>query len=60
MSQQCAIDLINKQKWLDPVSETMLQAVLKAFKTGGEFGRKFKNFLPGTWLEHPLHPILTR
>ena len=44
MRQQCAFDSINKQKWLDPVSETMLPAVLKAIKAGREFGRKLKTF----------------
>ena len=59
MFQKAAIDLIEKQEWLDKTAETIQPAVLKAYKAGGETGRKLKNFLHGTWLGHPLHPLLT-
>ncbi len=59
MIQKSALDLIEKQEWLDNTADVVQPAVLKAFEAGGEAGRKLKNFLHGTWLGHPLHPLLT-
>ena len=59
MIQKSAIDLIEKQEWLDKTADAVQPAVLQAFEAAGETGRKLKNFLHGTWLGHPLHPILT-
>ena len=57
MIQKSAIDLIEKQQWLDETADIIQPAILKAFNSGGEAGRKLKNFLYGTWLGHPLHPV---
>ncbi|MFN2452846.1 MAG: Rieske 2Fe-2S domain-containing protein [Pyrinomonadaceae bacterium] len=59
MAKEMAIELINKQDWLDKASEEIQPVVTNAFKAGGEAGQKVKNFLHGTWLGHPLHPVLT-
>lgn len=59
MIQKTAINLIEKQEWLDKTADTIQPAVLKIYEAGGEAGRKLKNFLHGTWLGHPLHPLLT-
>lgn len=59
MIQKTAINLIEKQEWLDDTAEAIQPVVLKAFEAGGETGRVLKNFLHGTWLGHPLHPALT-
>lgn len=59
MNQKFTVDLIEKQEWLDKAADAVQPAVLHAFEAGGEAGRKLKNFLHGTWLGHPLHPLLT-
>ena len=59
MIQKSAIDLIEKQQWLDTIGDAVQPAVLNAFKAGGTAGQKIKNFLHGTWLGHPLHPVIT-
>lgn len=59
MIQKSAIDLIEKQEWLDKTADVVQPAVLNAFSAAGETGRKLKNFLHGTWLGHPLHPVIT-
>ena len=59
MAQSTALDLIDKQNWIDPVADRVQKAVGKAFEAAGEPGRKVKNFLHGTWLGHPLHSALT-
>src|SRR5438105_9531268 len=52
-------DLIARQNWLKPV-ETVLGAVADTtFNKLMPFSQKVRNFLHGTWLGHPLHPVLT-
>lgn len=45
--------------WIEQTAAAVQPAVLNAFEKGGKAGQKVKNFLHGTWLGHPLHPILT-
>jgi nitrite reductase/ring-hydroxylating ferredoxin subunit/uncharacterized membrane protein len=59
MSQNNPIDLIEKQEWLGKVADAVQPLILDAFKAGGEAGQQLKNILHGTWLGHPLHPVLT-
>jgi nitrite reductase/ring-hydroxylating ferredoxin subunit/uncharacterized membrane protein len=51
--------VIDKQDALDTASDALQPAVTDLFKAGGESGQAVKNFLHGTWLGHPLHPVLT-
>lgn len=53
------IDFAESPAWLESTAETIQPAVLNAFESAGKPGEKLKNFLHGTWLGHPLHPILT-
>ena len=50
---------IERQEWMAPLEERLQRAVTGAFAAGGPAGRAVKNFLHGTWLGHPLHPVLT-
>ena len=50
---------IERQEWMAPVEDALQRAVAGAFEAGGVAGRAVKNFLHGTWLGHPLHPVLT-
>ncbi|HKQ05485.1 MAG TPA: Rieske 2Fe-2S domain-containing protein [Blastocatellia bacterium] len=59
MSSNVAIQLIDKQAWLDVVADSLQPAIAETFQAGGIAGRKIKNFLHGTWLGHPLHSVLT-
>lgn len=59
MSENTAIDLITRQDWLDAAGDRVQPAILNAFEAGGEAGQEIKNFLHGTWLGHPLHPVIT-
>lgn len=51
--------VIDKQDALDTAADALQPAVTDLFKAGGEAGQAAKNFLHGTWLGHPLHPVLT-
>lgn len=51
--------VIDKQEALEAASDALQPVVTNAFKAGGEAGQTVKNFLHGTWLGHPLHPVLT-
>jgi nitrite reductase/ring-hydroxylating ferredoxin subunit len=54
-----AVDLLARQKWLGQASETVQQAIQSIFKAGGSAAQPIADFLHGTWLGHPLHPVLT-
>ena len=47
---------IAEQHWLDAVGDPLQQGIHDLF---GEKGRGLKDVLHGTWLGHPLHPVLT-
>jgi nitrite reductase/ring-hydroxylating ferredoxin subunit/uncharacterized membrane protein len=51
--------VIDNQDALDNASDVLQPAVTDLFRSGGEAGQAVKNFLHGTWLGHPLHPVLT-
>ena len=53
-----AIDrFLEGQRWLEPLSEALQRAAAAIFR--GRAGRGLKTLLNGTWLGHPLHPVLT-
>jgi len=57
MSNEIIFDTIAKQEWLEAASDPVSKAIRGLFP--GEAGRTIKNALHGTWLGHPLHPVLT-
>jgi len=46
-----------EQEWIDPFAGAVQDAVGKALE--GEVGERVADVLHGTWLGHPLHPVLT-
>jgi len=50
---------VEHQHWLEPIADGLQRAVMAAYETGGVAGRRIRDFLHGTWLGHPLHPVLT-
>ena len=56
---EAAIEAIERQDWLDVVGDRLQKAVAAAFGAGGDAGRRVRDFLHGTWLGHPLHPVMT-
>jgi nitrite reductase/ring-hydroxylating ferredoxin subunit/uncharacterized membrane protein len=54
-----AVRAIERQDGLRPAEDALQRAIAAAFRAGGAGGRMVKNFLHGTWLGHPLHPVLT-
>ena len=59
MKPETIIDVIAHQEWLGTAGDAIQPAVIQAFEAGGATGQKIKNFLHGTWLGHPLHPMIT-
>lgn len=59
MATEAVIKAIDRQDWLEKASEAINPVIIEAFKAGGETGQEIKNALHGTWLGHPLHPVLT-
>ena len=50
---------IDRQRWLEPVADFLQKIVAGSYKLVGSPGRALKTFVHGTWLGHPLHPVLT-
>jgi nitrite reductase/ring-hydroxylating ferredoxin subunit/uncharacterized membrane protein len=59
MATSTALTTVEHQQWLETVSEKVQPAITHTFAAGGPLGRALKNFLHGTWLGHPLHPVVT-
>ncbi len=53
------MDVIDRQRWLDSISDPLQKAITGAYKDGGAAGQAIANFMNGVWLGHPLHPVLT-
>jgi nitrite reductase/ring-hydroxylating ferredoxin subunit/uncharacterized membrane protein len=56
---EAAVESLERQDWLEPLADNLQRAVVAAFRAAGETGRRVRDFLHGTWLGHPLHPVLT-
>ncbi|HZT58253.1 MAG TPA: Rieske 2Fe-2S domain-containing protein [Pyrinomonadaceae bacterium] len=59
MASEALLNVIDRQDFLEQASEAIQPAVTGAFEAAGPAGQEVKNFLHGTWLGHPLHPVLT-
>ena len=55
---QTTLENIERQDWVEQGSESVQQAVNSAYSAGGSRGQQIANFLNGTWLGHPLHPVV--
>lgn len=53
------IDAAQSPDWVENAAAAIQPAVINAFESAGKAGATAKNLLHGTWLGHPLHPILT-
>ena len=53
------MDTVARQEWLDPASDSVKRARDDALHPPGRAGTWLDNLLNGTWLGHPLHPVLT-
>jgi hypothetical protein len=56
---EAAVENLERQDWLEPLADSLQRAAVAAFQAAGETGRRVRDFLHGTWLGHPLHPVLT-
>jgi nitrite reductase/ring-hydroxylating ferredoxin subunit/uncharacterized membrane protein len=54
-----AVTAIEQQPWLDRLADRLAAAVGAAFDAAGPAGHRLRDVLHGTWLGHPLHPVLT-
>lgn len=59
MNSEAITNKIGEQEWLEPLEEGLQKGVASVFSVGGEVGKRAQNFLHGTWLGHPLHPVVT-
>jgi nitrite reductase/ring-hydroxylating ferredoxin subunit/uncharacterized membrane protein len=59
MATDRAIQLINRQHWLEPLADRLQSSLNDGFAAAGPAGQEVANTLHGVWLGHPLHPVLT-
>src|SRR5438445_12845196 len=53
-----AVDrFLERQRWLEPLADFLQKIAAAIYK--GTAGHALKSFLNGTWLGHPLHPVIT-
>ena len=50
-------ELVGSQKWIDGAAKPVEKAIHGLFES--DAGRTTRDALNGTWLGHPLHPVLT-
>ena len=53
------VSRVGRQEWLDRPSYRLEHARTFVFASCGRARERVSNFLHGTWLGHPLHPMLT-
>jgi nitrite reductase/ring-hydroxylating ferredoxin subunit/uncharacterized membrane protein len=59
MGKRVVVDVVGQQEWLEPLADTLEEALGGVFGAMGSQGQGVKNFLHGVWLGHPLHPVIT-
>jgi nitrite reductase/ring-hydroxylating ferredoxin subunit/uncharacterized membrane protein len=52
-------ETLRQQTWIDRMAIPVQKAVRAFYENTGPVGQKIANFLHGTWLGHPLHPVIT-
>ena len=52
-------DVINELEWLGPVEKSLDAVAETTLNQKNSFMQQVRNFLHGTWLGHPLHPVIT-
>jgi nitrite reductase/ring-hydroxylating ferredoxin subunit/uncharacterized membrane protein len=56
---EAAVERVERSDWFEPLAERLQRAVIAVYEAGGSTGRRIRDVLHGTWLGHPLHPVLT-
>lgn len=51
--------ILDQMTFLEPLADTLQQAIGKLLQEGGEAAKSAKDVLNGVWFEHPLHPAMT-
>lgn len=59
MDSLTVTERVENADWLEPVADTLQQAVGSAYQATGAAGQKVADALNGVWLGHPLHPAMT-
>ncbi len=54
-----SLDTVGDQQWLEKPSDAVQRVTASVLHPQGPAGQRLDDFLNGTWLGHPLHPIIT-
>lgn len=50
---------VNRQSWLDSIGDPLQSGIRTLYERTGRIGQAVQDFFNGTWLGHPLHPVIT-
>jgi nitrite reductase/ring-hydroxylating ferredoxin subunit/uncharacterized membrane protein len=50
---------VNRQTWLDLIGDPLQSGIRALYERTGTIGQAVQDFFNGTWLGHPLHPVIT-
>ncbi len=53
------VRFVETQEVLAAIAQRLQPPLSSVFRNSGQTGQRVKNYLNGTWLGHPLHPVLT-
>jgi nitrite reductase/ring-hydroxylating ferredoxin subunit/uncharacterized membrane protein len=59
MNWDNVVSAVTRPPWVDSLAAAVQGLVGRAYEAAGPAGQPIQNFLHGTWLGHPLHPLLT-
>ena len=54
-----AVEVPAEQDWIDDFADRLQRTIDGVYERTGESSQAIADFLHGTWLGHPLHPVLT-
>src|SRR5450759_127584 len=59
MNWDHVVSAATRPPWVDSLATTVQGLVGRVYEAAGPAGQQVQNVLHGTWLGHPLHPLLT-
>jgi nitrite reductase/ring-hydroxylating ferredoxin subunit/uncharacterized membrane protein len=59
MNWERVVSAATRPSWVDSFATTVQGFVARIYEAAGPVGQQVQNLLHGTWLGHPLHPLLT-
>src|SRR5450759_1551504 len=60
MNWDHVVSAATRPPWVDSLATTVQGLVGRVYEAAGPAGQQVQNVLHGTWLGHPIHPLMTQ